>query len=87
MTWETWLDKKTRPRPSRARIIVRNVAREKELAAYMHLSCGHWTTREEQEFRSVWKPRKGVWYCPECEEWLILWKPPEKKPLTEVPPF
>jgi hypothetical protein len=37
--------------------------------AYIFLACGRITTPEEQEFFSVWKPRRGLYYCTSCKKW------------------
>lgn len=42
----------------------------KSAFAYIYLVCGHITHPEEQEFYSIWKPKRGLYYCEKCEEWV-----------------
>lgn len=37
--------------------------------AYIFLTCGRITTPDEQEFYSVWKPRRGLYFCEVCHNW------------------
>lgn len=55
-------------------------------ARYRILSCGHYTDKESQERYLAWRPRRGVWFCEECEEWLPFKRTPKVKP-PEVPEF
>lgn len=85
-TWETWVQNQTqppRPRQSRAR----KAAREKALAAYVRLSCSHWTTREAIESDECFRPRKGVYYCCVCEEWLPAAPRPPRVKYPDEPPY
>lgn len=53
---------------------------------YILLSCDHYTTPEEIELNSYWKPRRGVYYCERCCKWMRL-KPKIKVELPQDPLF
>lgn len=60
---------------------------EKEKAAYILLRCGHYTTREEIEFYSLWQP-KGKYWCGICEGWTPRRpRPRPDKPESTEPMF
>jgi hypothetical protein len=78
------------PRRMNPRIDLKKYAIEKDLAAYIHLKCGHYTTREEQEFYSVWRPQKGVYFCTgykKCGKWVALMPKEKPQPLPDKPLF
>lgn len=64
---------------------VRHVAIEKGLSRYIRLTCEHLTTREEQEFVVYWRPKRGTYWCPQCNKWLSAQAPAPKPVYSENP--
>jgi hypothetical protein len=60
---------------------VQGVMIEKELARYIHLSCGDYTTRETAERESLWRPKKGLYFCEAHNKWVPVYVPPKPPPL------
>lgn len=84
-----WLEARNRPRRA-PRKAAQKAAIERRLAAYVRLSCGHTTTREEQEAMSVWRPHPGALYCghwPDSCGWVTEAPPPVREPLPDEPPY
>jgi len=67
-------ERRALPRPvvpsGASRKIARAKAIERELASYVHLKCGHLTTREEIEFFQVWQTKPHHYYCENCGKWI-----------------
>lgn len=61
--------------------------REKHLAPYVPLVCGHLTTREEIESNSVWQTKPGRFYCCNCGKWQDMKKRQKPPPLPDEPLF
>jgi hypothetical protein len=52
-------------------------------AGYIPMTCGHWTTREEQtlvQIRELGRPRKKSLWCEECGSW----KARKAKSLSQI---
>lgn len=86
--WEKWLAKQVQPRkPRRVPSRAQRAAIEASLRVYLKLSCTHYTTKEEQEAVIARPPRRGVYWCSECQEWLELQPKPVRPVLPDVPEF
>jgi hypothetical protein len=64
----------------------RQAAREKELARYIHMDCGHLTTRETQETYGLWR-RRGMAMCEQCEDWQRITRPRKRPDYPQDPMF
>lgn len=58
---------------------------ERHLAPYILLECDHFTTREAVEFYSLWRPKRGMYYCETCTKWRQPMASPTPEPLPEDP--
>jgi hypothetical protein len=67
--------------------LARQAAREKGLAKYIHISCGHYTDLETQQRYGFCRPKRGVVYCEDCDKWLKVARPPAPKELPMEPMF
>jgi hypothetical protein len=56
-------------------------------ARYLYLVCGHYSTLETDEAYSIWRPRKGVTLCENCQDWVEIAKPPAPVDLGNTPMF
>lgn len=61
--------------------------REKQLAPYIPMVCGHLTTREEIDFFSLWQPKRGRYWCQICGRWKDAYKAPKAQTLPDDPMF
>jgi hypothetical protein len=82
-------ERRVLPRPAslrhnKGKIAARKAAIEKELAAYVHLKCGHLTTREEIDFFSVWQAKPRHYYCTKCGKWIDEDKKARNLPAIEL---
>lgn len=74
--------------PARRRAITPADRLPKSVWRYIALSCGHYTTPEEQEFYGVWRPRRGRYWCSYgCERWVGQQRPPSPPPSPDEPMF
>ena len=69
------------------RALARQAVREKELARYIPLECGHFTTRDEQIILSEWRPRGMAWCDKECQDWVKIKPPPPAPDYPQEPMF
>lgn len=76
---------KTRAKPRRA--AVKRAMIERGAEPYIHLRCGHLTTREAQLAFSAWKPKGKDHYCEQCGHWMEKLPKPKPEPLPEEPLF
>lgn len=44
-------------------------------ARYLRLICGHYSTLEEQEAVSLWKPKRGLYWCDLDDDWVKIAPP------------
>lgn len=67
--------------------LARQAAREKGLAKYIHISCGHYTDLETQQRYGFARPKRGLVYCEDCDKWFRVARPTVREPLPEDPMF
>jgi hypothetical protein len=67
--------------------LARQAAREKGLAKYICISCGHYTDLETQQVYGFARPKRGYVWCEKCDDWLRVMPKRKPKPLPETPLF
>lgn len=67
--------------------LARQAAIESDLARYMELDCGHFTTLEVQQLYSRWKPKRGMAMCEHHNDWVLIKRPREVQELPQTPLF
>ena len=67
--------------------MARRAAREKALAAYIPLECGHFQTKDNYLHYDRILRKKGRAYCEQCNEMTNIKKPEKAAPLPEDPMF
>lgn len=65
----------------------RERAIERRKSAYIALMCGHFTTWEEDELYSCWRPAKNRYWCDKCNQWLLLLSKKKRAVVGDVPLF
>lgn len=67
--------------------LARQAAREKGLAKYICISCGHYTDLETQQVYGFARPKRGLVWCETCNDWLRVMPKRKPKALPETPLF
>jgi len=67
--------------------MARLAAIEAQLARYIRIECGHFTTLDAQDMYLICKPKAGTVYCETCHKWLAVAKPPAPKVQPQTPMF
>jgi hypothetical protein len=67
--------------------MARQAAIERSKARYLKLVCGHYQTLEEDERVSIWRPKKNVTYCDNCNDWVAIAVPYRSPDLGDTPMF
>src|SRR5271165_6430706 len=75
------------PRKTLQERMARQAAIEGQLARYIPIVCGHYTTLDAQDVYLVCRPKRGMVFCESCEKWEKIAKPPEPAPTPQEPLF
>lgn len=65
----------------------KEAAIEKAKTPYIELECGDFTTWQDDELYSCWRPAKGKFYCEKCGKWRFRLHKEKAAPLPDVPLF
>lgn len=72
---------------SRAYDMAQQAAIEKKKSIYIELTCDHFTTWEEDELYSAWRPTPNAHFCEKCGKWRNRKVPEKRAPLPDNPMF
>jgi hypothetical protein len=67
--------------------MARQAAIERAISKYLFLDCGHKSTLQVDEGYSIWRPKKGMTFCENCHDWVVISKPPAPPAIPDTPLF